>query len=343
MVRDGSVRAVGSLLELTALALHGDQHSLGDECTLIQHLSSAVAQSTSKAKLDTVNFTLADRASAWLAGTGSELRQLKELQLSDAPTRNPDCSLHVEPPSRFSQLRNRALVLLGAEDWETNREVGTTEGALYGRSSSGLVAGMVDLQLKAHVEAEVYKISRAERATAEEIVETVDDFLPAYPLSFWDRMYLRWFGGDEFSDDDRDVLLGRVPVAALVQARMHYEQQQQQAESDENAGAQRKRLSMADLADPGHRMSTFVGTKASSAPAGATAALRGVSPWSRKKKEKRQAASGAAGGGTRWTSSTTSAEAMSADDTTQGHGRPPTHSFERFAPHSPGTSVASRI
>ena len=129
-----------------------------------------------------------------------------------------------EPTTRFEELRKRALVLLGAEEWDIRRAVGTTEGALYDRSPAGLVAGMLDLQLKAHVEAEVYKMSRAERASAEEIVNTVDDFLPAYPLSFWERMYLRWFGGDEFSDDDRDILLGRVPVAALVQARQHEEQ-----------------------------------------------------------------------------------------------------------------------
>ena len=65
VIRDGSLRAIGSLLEITAIALHGDQRVLGNDRTMIQHLSSAVAQSTSKAKLDTVNFSFADRAAAW--------------------------------------------------------------------------------------------------------------------------------------------------------------------------------------------------------------------------------------------------------------------------------------
>ena len=57
---------------------------------------------------------------------------------------------------------------------------------------------MTDLLLRAHFEASAYGISRAPSVDPEDIVRTVDDFRTEYPLTFWERLYLR-FLSDSFT------------------------------------------------------------------------------------------------------------------------------------------------
>ena len=216
VIRDDSCRKDGSLGSLAAIALHGSQKVRNDDATFVQHLSTSVARHAPPAKLDTVRFDLFDRVSAWLTGTGTDLRRLKELHLSDAPTADG-------MPARKSTivtLKRRSLVLLGAEERAISRD--EREGN-FGRGPPGLVAGLVDLQLRAHVDASVYGMSRSQTATADEITTQMQDFLPAYPLTFFERLYLRLSG--EFSEDDKDILLGRVPAVAIANAHRQRRQQ----------------------------------------------------------------------------------------------------------------------
>ena len=84
ILRDDSVRVKsGSVSELAAVALHGRQALRGDPVTFVQHLSSTVAFTVSTAKLDTVNFSLSDRISAWLSGQAGPV----SLGLGETPLR----------------------------------------------------------------------------------------------------------------------------------------------------------------------------------------------------------------------------------------------------------------
>ena len=269
IIHDDSIRGKGSVGEVAAIALHGAQQVRNNHQTFIQHLSSAVAMAAPPAKLDTVQFSVADRVAAWLTGTGRELRLLKEAHLADAPQADGSTA----PVPRLKRLRNLALVLLGAEESAIDRGVGSLDGELFGASPPALVAGMVDLQRKAHVDAAVYSMSRAHKADAADIVGTVDDFLPAYPLSFWEKLYLRWGGGD-FTDDEKAVLLGTVPAAAIAEAR----RQQARREVSE----QRPRLSIADISEmaaPTARASSGGRTASAAAAAPTTPARRAIGTW----------------------------------------------------------------
>ena len=201
VLKRNSSREVGSLGDVAALVLHGAQKLNPDDATYIQHLSSAVAKVAPSQKLDTCGFTWADRFAAWFTGYGRELRQLKEVQLSDAPGADG----LIPTPSALTRLRRRSLVLIGAEARAIDRGVGAQEGELGSGRPDGVVRAMLDLMLRAHFEAATYGQTSSDSLDADDLLQTVKDFRDDYPLSAVERLYLRACGG--FTEEEKAILL----------------------------------------------------------------------------------------------------------------------------------------
>lgn len=198
---------------LAALALHGPtkSHYVNDR-VFVERLSTQFSRSIPSHKADTVTFSFADRVAAWMSGWGKELRQLKEMQLDDSL--GPDGTRMTEV-SRLTRLHRRSLVLVGAEGVMLNKEGFRPDGELKGLSPPDLVRAMSDMMLKAHVDA-AYGMSYA-RATAKEIRAFFRAMHDEHQLSLLERLILVFCADDEFTEEQRDVLLGRTPRARLDQ------------------------------------------------------------------------------------------------------------------------------
>jgi hypothetical protein len=231
----GKQASVGTSAEVV---LHGSQRIRTNNATFVQHMSSAVVESSPPEKLDAVSFSFADRVTSWFSGFGKELRQLKEVHVSEPI--GPDGE--VPKLTRFERVRRRSLVLLGAEERLVDRGVGAAENELSGISPAGTVRAMTDLMLRAHFEAEAYGTSRAPRVDAEHILETVDDFRTHYPLTFWERLYLRFCS--DFTREEKEILLGRKTPQGAAQEELARAREG----AEDERGGRRKRLSVSDLA-----------------------------------------------------------------------------------------------
>lgn len=64
-----------------------------------------------------------------------------------------------------------------------DRGTAATEGALYGASAPGVLSEMTDMVLRSHYEAKAFGQSRT-KASADDILGTVDDFREEYPLTW---------------------------------------------------------------------------------------------------------------------------------------------------------------
>lgn len=198
---------------LAALALHGPTsgHYANDR-VFVERLSTQFVRSVPTTKADTVTFSFADRVAAWMSGWGTELRQLKEMQLDDPL--GPDGSRTSEV-SRLTRLHRRSLVLVGAEGVVLNKDGFRPDGELKDLSPPQLVRAMSDMMLKAHVDA-AYGMSYA-RASAKEIRDFFRMMHDEHQLSLLERLVLTFGADDEFTEEQRDVLLGRTPRAELDQ------------------------------------------------------------------------------------------------------------------------------
>jgi len=199
----------GTFGDLTALALHGDTRLRGDDLAFLQRFSSGFARAVPTAKLDSVTFNIGDRIAAWLSGTGTELRQLKEMQLDDPL--DSDGS-RPRQPSTVQRIRRRSLVLMGAEETsaQKQREHGVVgSGEFTSLPGPKLIRRMAVMMLRAHYEAIVLRRAQG-RATAREVRQQIEVLRQAHSLSFLDRCFLRVT--DSFSEEDRlELLLGRQP------------------------------------------------------------------------------------------------------------------------------------
>ena len=206
MHRAQSSRRSGDFNDMAAMALHGKQKFYFDEHTFVQHLSSATVQMAPPATFDAVSFNFTDRIAAWFSGYGKELRMLKEAQMEE-PLQPDGTAVTVSTMTRF---RRRSLVLLGGEENELNR---TDPAALAKRERNAdgpaLLRAMSDLMLRVHYVAfqSGAPCAHDPDVSAADVLGVVEDLKSEYPLTFWERMYLRVCDG--FTENEKDMLLER--------------------------------------------------------------------------------------------------------------------------------------
>jgi len=235
----GQVRKKGTFGDLAALALHGENSLRADDNAFLQRFSTGFTRAVPTSKLDSVTFNFGDRVAAWLSGMGTELRQLKEMQLDESQVQ-ADGS-RTREPSMATRLHRRSVVLIGAESTIIQRERGVGgNGEFTSLTGPMLIRKMTSMMLRAHFEAIVFGRTHG-KASAAELRACIEELRLEHELSFLDRLFLRF--SDSFDEMEKAELLNRLRKSPETIAAEAAAEASQTAEPI----AARPRLSVSDI------------------------------------------------------------------------------------------------